>query len=495
MSVNVGQIAVVQAYRDNVDYAELQKLDIPFLVPVVQDLHARQSLPSELTGRAYQRELISKGTFETRSPWTSALVAARQSIILHDKSVYYWFAEDADFLLCAGTLGEGTPINGIFFPSRNLLVNLGHEFWGASATQLQRALELGQRVFAGPGTGSEVIVVTGHPSFAHHIWNQLGALDALATDELCRPLALTILVTHEPLGPLTAMFAERGEWAISYCPEHELEQRNRPGVLWVPLGGARVTRAALARLFGHIRPVENSWLKSSDGPRIWISLRTRNRTPVNQVEFVVNLARTLGERFPGCVIVLDGHSFAEDYGRAAALGDRSHFEFVGADSWIAQEIISRAVGCPGVQFIDAVGLKITRSLALARTCDFYVCHHGTVQHKIGWFTDVPGVAHCNRGMLELHPGGAVASQVEGGVAPHYFPPEFVRDEAAPDPSTMHAALMHDNYEILDLPRACEFVADHVAAALPADAPAPNRNLGQKLLGYFQPKAFSVRIRS
>ena len=484
MASNLGQIAVVQAYRESVDYAELAKLDIPFLVPVVQDLHARQSLASELTGRAYQRELIIRGTFENRSPWTGASLCANQSILLYDKSVVYTFSKDADFLLCAGTLGEGSPINGIFIPSRNLLINLGHEVWGASVQQLQRALELGQDILERPSTVSEVIVVTGHPSFAHHIWNQLGALDAIARHQLCGQLDLSFLVTNEPLGSLAELFAERRQWSFSFCHEHELEQLNRPGILWVPLGGARVTRSALERIFRQIPPVDAGLAKSSKRPRIWISLRTRNRTPVNQVEFVVSLARTLSERLPNCEIVLDGHSFAEDYDRAIALGDRSHFEFVGADAWIAEEIISRTGRFPEIRFINAVGLKITRSLALARTCDFYVCHHGTVQHKIGWFTKVPGIAHSNRGVLELQPGHSVAAQVEDGIVPIYFPPEFVRDEMAPDPSTLHAALMHDNYEILDLPRVCDFVADQITTALVPEP--PRRTLTQTMLSYFKP---------
>jgi hypothetical protein len=385
-------------------------------------------------------------------------------VLLEDQTILYGFEQEPDMWLMSGSLGDGSPIQGIFVPSRQVLVNLGHEAWGVGAPQVRKAMEIlsALPVEAARPDGSyqtpRVVLVTGDFSFAHHVWNQLGALDhAVAADGLGdRPL--DVLALREPLGPVAELFDDCRSWSVNYCHPSRVQQLNRAGMLFVPLGGWLVTRGARERVFRWIDRQEGRRRPpAKHGVRFWLSVRTRNRTVENQVEFLAALANALIARFGGCEIVLDGHSLSEDEERQFELGDRSALAIVAADRQVIDAVVER-LDLRGAIVIESVGCRIGEAIDLARSCDFYVCHHGTVQHKIGWFVEVPGVVHCNRQVTLSRPAEFVAMQVEGAVVPTYLPEHFIddmkRDVAG---GAVQESLQHGNYTITDVAGACEFV--------------------------------------
>lgn len=478
-------LTVIQAAPDRLDRDGVASLGIPFLLPLVEHLHAIQARPQERTGRWFQRDLIRQGFFEVSSPWTGRQVRSRQSVLLRDKSIVYLFDGEPDLWLGTASLGDGWPVAGIFIPSRRLFLNLAHEVWGARPEQIERA----ERILAAPGptppahVGARVSVVTGDPSFAHHVWNQLGALDHLAREGF-RDRLLDLVVTHEPLGPVRSIFADCPGWTVSYCFENRLEELNAPGRLFVPLGGTLVTRGVRERLFRHFATLPGHQPVSPHprGRRFWISIRTRNRTADNQIAFLSALCRALAKAYPDCEIVLDGHSLAEDDDRLVALGDRSNAAIAAADEAVADAVTDdlRRHHCP-VQVTKAIGLRISQSLMLARSCDFYVCHHGTVQHKIGWFTDVPGIAHSNREITLDNPAPSVAKHVEGGILPVYLPERFIGElEPRLDTGALAAELRHDSYVVKDPAAASAFIVKVARRHVPVFLPRIWRRLREGL---------------
>ncbi|UFN50563.1 hypothetical protein LPC08_08085 [Roseomonas sp. OT10] len=482
MGSGQGGVTVVQAAPARLDREGLAGLGIPFLLPLIEHLHALQARPSERTGRWFQRDLIGQGFFEVPSAWTGEPVRTRQSVLLRDKSVVYLFDGEPDLWLGAGSLGDGCPVNSVFIPSRRLFLNLGHEVWGARPEQVLGAERILAAMGHAPpaGDGARVTVVSGDPSFAHHVWNQLGALDRLAA-EGWRDRRLDLVVTHEPLGPIRGLFADCQGWTVTHCFEHALEELNAPGRLFVPLGGALVTRGARERLFRHVAALPGTapLPRHPRGWRFWISIRTRNRTAANQIEFLTALCQALGAAYPGCEVILDGHSLAEDNDRLMALGDRSNLAIAAADLAVADAVAAGLRRRRRVRVTKAVGLRISQSLTLARGCDFYVCHHGTVQHKIGWFTDVPGIAHSNREITLADPAPSVAGHVEGGVAPVYLPERLI-GELGPrvEGDALAAELRHDGYVVTALEEACAFIVAEAGRHVP---PAPP-GLWQRLRG-------------
>lgn len=71
-----------------------------------------------------------------------------------------------------------------------------------------------------------------------------------------------------------------------------------------------------------------------------------------------------------------------------------------------------------------------------------------MQHKLGWFSDVPGLVHCNRDILEILPAHWVQQQSEVAALPTYLPIDLIA-EAVQDHEMgeLQNHLHHNNYHI------------------------------------------------
>jgi hypothetical protein len=79
----------------------------------------------------------------------------------------------------------------------------------------------------------------------------------------------------------------------------------------------------------------------------------------------------------------------------------------------------------GPSLIDLTGCSLAEGIAHAGYAQFYICHHGTQQHKIGWLYPTPGLVHTNPSITATQPAGWVADQSEIAVAPAYLPIDLV----------------------------------------------------------------------
>jgi hypothetical protein len=73
------------------------------------------------------------------------------------------------------------------------------------------------------------------------------------------------------------------------------------------------------------------------------------------------------------------------------------------------------------------GRDLPEAVVLAGRADYYICHTGTLQHKVAWLHNIPGMVHTNRAGLQ--PGAArwLADQLENGLEPSLVAPESVED--------------------------------------------------------------------
>jgi hypothetical protein len=449
---------------------ELADLRLPYLAAMIRQVQARQAERDDRVVRWYQRDLITKGHFEIASPLTQEPMRPLGSVVLGNLSVFYQcFAPEEIWIGCT-MLGAGFPLDSIYLPERRLVICWGHPVWSMTA---QNALALERFVVAfraeaanDVSSPASIVVLTGDSNFAHHMWNQLGALDSVANAGVA---TLDVIAVYEPLGRIQEIFAEQEGWKVTRKWSHETEGLNRAGVLFVPLGGSLVTASMQERLRRYIKRIVNCRFvpRRSNRPRFWISIRTRNRTATNQVELISGLCQAIAEQYPRCEIVLDGHSLPDDMYRLRPEGDSLGMGAIHSDREVAKAV-KAAVASPRFKcsIIDGVGLNILESIAIASTCAFYVCHHGTVQHKIGWFAPVPGVVHCNAETLRADLAGWVADNAEGAVLPSYIPLELVEDvsgDVGGDPQQHE--LRHDSYRIVDLPGFNRFVLDRMAEVI------------------------------
>jgi hypothetical protein len=172
-------------------------------------------------------------------------------------------------------------------------------------------------------------------------------------------------------------------------------------------------------------------LAATGGPVFWISVRTHNPTLVNQHDLLARIAGHILHEYPHCGIVLDGFSLPEDFTRMPeemqiAYG-RSATETRNESEAIIATVRSRT--CLGRdQFLTTIaGMGILDCIAIAQCATAYLCHAGSVQHKIGWTANVPGIIHGNRRLSIDEIVSQHASRLENGIAPVVTPAEYLED--------------------------------------------------------------------
>jgi hypothetical protein len=188
-----------------------------------------------------------------------------------------------------------------------------------------------------------------------------------------------------------------------------------------------------------------------------------DRTALNQFDALTELACALlaEGRF---AIVLDGFSRPNDYAVNADYDKRVVERSISRELAFAQAFamaIEQRLGAGALDAVHpAIGCDLLDSLYLAGRCGGYFANHGTLQHKIGYFTKVPGMVHGNPGILATDRAATLLYDViEDPGAVVYVDGSLVAD--APPPGG--APLQHTNsYRFTDIPRLISAFRDFLA---------------------------------
>lgn len=399
--------------------------------------------------RSYQVEILQKGRFELVSPWTGAALAPVDCYIANnsplgfgDLVIAYRFQCVSTFWLITGIVKDGFPINEVFLPET------GDVLWelypGVSCNLEVRAkLKALEDRIPGDTAKAPPVLLLGHPNFAHTIWNELPGLaaleeqgarfcDGLTVESLCQPIMSfedgfgSLGLPHRPVRDLASLLG--------------LQPR-----LYTRIGSTRISCTFRSKLQRTIRRCRSERATGhterrlhSCHPVVWLSVRLDSRTAVNQEAFLHELVQRVVARYPRAGIVLDGFAFPDDFANPMYLADSgAEFEAsllgVNGENVISlggllaareREVtryiaklgreLSGKMGCP---VVSTSGLTLTNAIYLAGLADYYVCHAGTLQHKIGWVYNTPGIVHSNTEGIARGADGWMANQVEGGRKP------------------------------------------------------------------------------
>jgi hypothetical protein len=370
--------------------------------------------PEDRVLRYYQRDLALDGFFEVRLPYTRAVLRSGRSVMLADKSVFFGVAGRRDIILAAARVGFTLPLSAVVLPLHRAVITLHGTRWNIDTTAAQRAVALFEAACVDWGepaapSGVERLVVTGDANYAHHLWNQLGALEAL----LARCNAVTVLATHQPIAPLTEIFADHPRLNVIATPPDALSRVDPRTSLPFGVAGKMVMRSVCARILQlaerRASPGIRDFLRrTQDHTRIWLTLRAQGRTALNLFDALIAVAGDLlrDERF---AIVFDGYSRPNDYATNRDYHRPTVEGAVAREGALAHALVAELTKRIGPAAKDrifvGVGCDLLDSLHLAANCHAYFAHHGTIQHKIGYFTTVPGMAHTNPGILAGDPAG------------------------------------------------------------------------------------------
>jgi hypothetical protein len=431
--------------------------------------------------RKYQSDILSTGQFEVVSPASDDVVQITQSVRT-ENYIAYPLPDDSDVWLIAALVALGYPICSAFRSRRKRIFPL----MKLIKRQEQQIEQLDfQPLSNPPAPASEpdgrVALVIGHKNFAHHLWNELSALEEWsrqATPE--RIASLSILATDEPLGPLQDIFPE-----LSTATLADPNSKSQEPIA-VRVGSQLVTNAMRRKLRDftsrHTQALVDhpaQVLLAQAWPRIWVSVRQVWRTADNFDEFFLAILRHVIGRYPNAAIFLDGFSFP--FGFFDDPRTEGHREsFVARADEAGKEIIDlirraeeRFGTAVASRICNVSGIDLPSAIAIGERCDYYICHYGTLQHKIAWVHNIPGMLHGphSRGPKSDSVSARWhAAQVEDGTLPDVVPPSMISTEDAES----RKKSWNLNYSFVDAEQAALFVVDLMQARLAwsADSVSP-----------------------
>ncbi len=350
----------------------------------------------------------------------------------------YRFEADETFYLLKRGLSWCMDL-GLFFPARSLLVTFQHE--DIRIAQDRVDLEHAFRFFAkhrdevsfsvlpaAPSNRSCVIVNSDH--FAHHLWNELSVVEGIVAEGLHHDVLL--LVSQSPLANLSALFPEIPRELIvdvgtAVDAPHLYAMRR--SLFVAPTGRRFIPKQLTERILDCARtafPEEAGRaanFRLHHDPIVWVTVRLEARTAINLVEALARALSVLVRRYRRLGVVFDGFTLPSG---APAGWSR---QLIDAEARAVAAIVA-LVGTP-FDYEVLAGQDTLAAFLWANAADYYICPHGTAQHKIAWINPVPGIVHAGDNKRPAAALDPAYHAVQRGAAPAFFYGRVVRADADP----------------------------------------------------------------
>jgi hypothetical protein len=392
----------------------------------------RHHWPESWQGQAYQADRL---VFP--SPWDDEDLITRFSLRQGLLFGYVLQQNKRRALLLPGYLGAGHELEAIYLIQEQVLLHFPCSLAG-SDWFLQVINVLLPELLSRPAVPPELVQaplqlrIEGHPNFAHCLLNTYTCLEENKQD-----IKSSIkIIGSEPIAPLEDLFPEY-QWLNPAKVDDGLKQVFELPISCRPNIISESLRNRIQK-FADNNPVVNNienhtenneriihW-KQDGGWVLWVSLKTRGAVAHRLEEFIVELIKELESRRSSPLLILDGFSIQHGESNKTRYYGLTIQELIAEERIFAAQIkeLLHSKGCT-VEIIEAIGLPLLSSINLARFADFYICHQGTVQHKIGWtFWNTPGIVHSNltRWRSGIHEWGGM-----GGRAPIWMQKEAIAE--------------------------------------------------------------------
>lgn len=462
----------------------------------------RQAADRDDQHLAYQSRAVRERRLLLRDLLTGAECVPFDAVVSFGKAVYSF--GDGELAMLLG-LGAGHRAAYVFFPGRRLLLDLGatyarpilppyrvaslcKDLLHRVATERSRYADA---VATRPDPRVErtvVLQMTIPENFAHHVWNFYPGVERLIDHRVAGNVAEVRTAGTRFFGPFEELFPEFSGARIVDEPRRGVRDPYpfSHEHLVVSVGGYFIRRSLVERIRERVAREEptsgfpqppSAAGETLPGPVVWIGLRVRSRAWADQEHEVARFVDGLHLRYPRALILLDGYSYPVSNDLVSAQW-RSSIDELHA---VARAI--KANSRRGDQVVDLVGSTLREAVLWAEATDVYIAPNGTSQHKIGWFSDAPGVVYApvSLGDLppELRPG---ALESEGRPVPSTILGEPVgagerrgRNDARPHLENLRI----DRVQLLE--RVCELLDSRLATSRSRSRQASLYRRGEKLL--------------
>lgn len=401
---------------------------------------------------------VRAGRMSWPSPVDGVELYAQGGLVFDDFHFAFRFVDHRHKLVFFIMVGEHlSAVGGIWFPSMGLMVShdeTQHRLARVLIPSMPswfvtHPLLWADTLFAYLNRGATrfASVMRGPPGvhIGHQLWNEVSGIDRYvqdAPDALFEWIVLNSGEGIELYGPLDRLFPElagkvnRSLHTAADLARYAYEQ----GVLVLRVTREHVSRRLRQRIQLHVaqlpaaRRVMETLPASRDAPVILFGLRVENRTIIDLGDFLAHFVAFVADRYPGAVIVFDGHNASSEEADGRVIG--SHGEGFAGRSPVSVEHelvagLRTAFAERPVTIIDTIGAPISASIAWATASDCFVSIWGASLAKYRWVCNAPGyvlTGQANllrRGDLHIYDDPAYMQDP----SPLIFPdPELITDD-------------------------------------------------------------------
>ncbi|MDO9241849.1 MAG: hypothetical protein Q7U30_17710 [Methylicorpusculum sp.] len=420
-----------------IEYIEANKL--PLTGENLNDIPAYQE--KDNYDRTFQLQTIKNRFIKAICPRTGVTLHSDRSLLPEaGGSVFYRFiGQEHPFYLAVGRAGMGYIKTFLYMPDVQTIILLGDNDWAWlgrwEIDQFRAYLISDYKKIFGYLTNQTIpgiYALLDQYHFAHHIWNTLTGLSKIATKEY-GDLIDSLLITNEPMGPIDQLFPEFEKNQYLRLSNSEIvDFVIEKNLFVIRPGGTIVTDEIMDRIYRVA--IDNTvpyYLKDAQDfrakhwPILWATIRTGNRSWHMQAEGIANIANKFKKIYPNFALVVDG--YAIPYGEDII--NNKVTNVIANEEVVAQKIRDLLDVSIEVRFF--VGKPIFQSVIYSRFIDVYLAHHGSIQHKIAWLSNKPGLVHSNKKVLSGIGGTkryyAAFTSTKSEVLPHYLDPEIMTD--------------------------------------------------------------------
>lgn len=422
----------------------------------------------ERTLRSYQGQILSNRRFIVKSPVGKEDATCVATLYRPECYAYLFRNDFIDFWIFTDETTDAYGISSAFIPQINLFILSKSHSAGRVSSWINWVQESASHLESlSLDDEGQTSLVVGHANFAHFLWNQLPAL--IATEKFTNVNIDQVLVTHEPILPLDKLIdciwdAPFIKTSTSAKTGLQANGGVYKGVMF-SVGSTLVTENTKRRLRERCKTYSDD-LSSLDfhklGACLWVSLRLRDRHATNINECLISIFKNIEKSYSSFTIIIDGFSEPGDLDYQDRYNISSNTSQRFAIRNLSRDLFDRIEKekFKNLKFYNISTFDTASAIAAARHADFYFCHHGTQQHKIGWIYDIPGIIHANHSIVESGPAYWVKFQCGSSHLPDYVPSEFIESVDIKNELQYNNSYYHD-YRFINSDQLSEFVIEKI----------------------------------
>jgi len=368
---------------------------------------------TKLLGRTdFQISLVESGKIKAICPFTGKTIYSNHSFFIGGINSYRFLSQEIFYLIIARPLAEKC---FLYFPQKELIISLVSDSEPLSNIHqndrliqkinfLKTSLVFNWQqtiVYINTHQKKTAVIVDDIPNIGHYLWNYLSGIEKIFQYKQLDNIDKFIITDSQFFGKISDLYLNINNTKIQYIKRPEILQETLKNNYFVIKLGHVTIQENLAK-----RVSEYSWNKSSSSlkkdietskqnfPLIWITIRTDNRSWVNQVEGIANIIQKLAHDFPHLGIVLNGFAQPEH----GIVGKQNQL-IIEQEKEIAHQI--QSLISKDINVYNIIGCMMHESVVWANAVDLYLSPWGASLVTIAGIANKPGIIHTNKQVLRI----------------------------------------------------------------------------------------------